>query len=143
MIYTIGYATITVTEIIEVMSSRRIGLLVDVRSIPYTRLPHKYEFNRNQLSRLVPYLWKGDVLGGKEGPAKEEGITWLVLKEEEGVSILLLCVESDPRKCHRYYDIAVRLLERGIEAFHLWRPRSGAPLQEVTTTELNKEKDHG
>lgn len=64
------------------------------------------------------YLWKGDTLGGKPGPAAEGGIDWLV-REGSLRHIAIMCVEWDPQACHRLRDIGFRLLARGIDAVHL------------------------
>jgi hypothetical protein len=101
------------------MDDRGIDLLVDVRSVPYGRF--NPAFNRPALQRAFGerYLWKGDILGGKPGPATDEGMNWLIAQHERGVVLIVMCVEWDPRKCHRLTDIAVRLLEEGIDAVHL------------------------
>jgi hypothetical protein len=121
MIYTIGYQLITVPELTAIKDERAINTIIDVRSVPYSRIPEKQEFNRNRMRETFPgsYLWKGDMLGGKEGPATERGIEYLLNKERKGCRLLLLCVEQDPLTCHRYYDIGHRLLERGVDAIHL------------------------
>jgi uncharacterized protein (DUF488 family) len=110
MIYTFGYSKWTLEQLKKVMDELGITLLVDVRSIPYGRV--NPAFNRPGLIRAFGrrYTWKGDVLGGKYGPAKEEGIDWLVVEHGEGKTLLLMCVEWDPRKCHRLLDIGARLL---------------------------------
>lgn len=133
MIYSIGYEKLTVKDLKKVMKQYHIGLIIDVRSIPYARLA-KQEFNRNRLSEYFGprYEWKGDILGGKTGPALEAGIEYLV-KQNGQKSNILLCVENDPKRCHRFYDISIRLLEKGIEVIHIYNS------QTVSTTELRKE----
>ena len=124
MIYSIGYQRVSIEALTNLVKDRRINVIVDVRSAPYSRRPDKYEFNRNRLQRRFPparlptYTWKGDILGGKYGAASEEGIEWLV-EHETIYDILLLCMEDDPAKCHRHYDIARRLLAKGIDVIHL------------------------
>ena len=53
------------------------------------------------------------------GPVPEEGIAFLVtIRQTE--TVLVMCMETGPRSCHRFYDIAKRLLEEhGIDAIHL------------------------
>jgi uncharacterized protein (DUF488 family) len=119
VIYTIGYSKWTVEQVRQAMDERGIDVLVDVRSSPYGRFSKG--FNRPELIRAFGerYLWKGDTLGGKPGPATDEGMSWLMAQHERGVSLIVLCVEWDPRKCHRLTDIAFRLLSEGIDAVHL------------------------
>jgi uncharacterized protein (DUF488 family) len=115
MIYTFGYSKWTLAQVIGKMEEKGIDLLVDVRSVPFGRFR---EFNRNNLEKVLGahYLWKGDVLGGKFGPCTEEGIGWLAREER---SLLIMCVEWDPCRCHRLLDIGTRLLTRGVNAIHL------------------------
>ncbi len=119
MIYSTGYEKRTVPDLEDLMKKYGIVLIVDVRSVPYTRRPDKYEFNRNQMARRFgpAYQWKGDTLGGKHGPATEEGIRYLA---GLGDTPILLCLEDDPLRCHRVTDIAARLLrDHGIDVVHL------------------------
>lgn len=118
MIYSIGYARMTLEALEQTLRERNIDLLIDVRSVPYSRKPG---FNRNRLEKqfgVEVYVWKGDILGGKYGPAQEAGIDFLRRLDREGRQVLM-CMENDPRDCHRYQDIGVRLLEHGIDVVHL------------------------
>jgi len=121
MIYSIGYLTFTLSRVKSLMEEKDIDLLVDVRSVPYSRRKDKHEFNRNRLyeSLATHYIWKGRCLGGKPGPATEGGIDWLEKKHKKGCTLLIMCMETDPLKCHRYSDIGIRLLERGIDVAHI------------------------
>jgi uncharacterized protein (DUF488 family) len=122
MIYTIGYSKWTVDQLLKVMTEKEVDLLVDLRSVPFGRF--NPPFNRPNLEHVLRslYIWKGDVLGGKYGPVKDEGINWLIAEHnrEIGRNIIIMCVEADPRKCHRLTDVCARLyLEHGIDAVHL------------------------
>ena len=133
MIYSTGYERITTGELEETMKKYEITLIIDVRSVPYSRRPDKYEFNKNQMARKFgdAYRWKGDVLGGRQGLAQQEAIVYLAHLEESNI---LLCLEENPHTCHRVTDISVRLLENfGIEVYHL---RHG---KITSTSELLKE----
>lgn len=132
MIYSIGYQKRTLQEIRDIMESKDIDLLVDVRSIPYSR---KHEFNRNRLQEALGsrYQWLGDILGGKTGPAKEIGIKNLLYLHGQGKTLLLMCMEHHPCDCHRLTDISRRLARKGVPVIHLFDG------QERTTDELNEE----
>ena len=134
MFYSIGYERITIKGLLRIIRQKKIDRIIDVRSAPYARHPDKYEFNRNQMRVMLGewYLWKGDILGGKYGPASEEGILWLI-ELPPWPGFLLMCVEYDPRKCHRYYDISKRLLHAGIDVIHLYGP------EEILTSKLIQE----
>jgi hypothetical protein len=142
MIYTIGYQFMQVSQLAAIREVIH-ATIIDVRSVPYSRIPEKQEFNRNRLRETFPgvYPWKGDILGGKEGPATERGIEYLLGKERKGCRLLLLCVEQDPLTCHRYYDISLRLLGRGVDAIHLrlGAEESGMPLYTSQLKMMNPE----
>ena len=128
MIYSIGYEKTTIEQLTTIMKERNIKTLIDVRSRPYSRRPDKYEFNKNRLMArfagdpsgdYVRYEWRGDQLGGLPGPATKEGIEFLKAEEAGENVLILMCLENNPRDCHRYQDIGVRLLEHGIDMVHL------------------------
>jgi uncharacterized protein (DUF488 family) len=118
MIYTIGYQRITLDDLKKVMDGLKIDKLIDVRSVPYSRW--KPEFNKSALAAALGprYCWKGYMLGGKTGPLKEEGIEYLANLPADR-NYLLMCMEADPRDCHRFQDIGLRLLARGIDITHV------------------------
>ena len=119
MIYTIGYSKWSVEEVRLKMDELGVDVLVDVRTRPYGRFHPA--FNQPRLFEAFGprYRWMGKCLGGKPGPATEEGIEWLITEHRSGRTLLLMCVEADPRNCHRLLDIGARLLPRGIDAIHL------------------------
>ena len=120
MIYTIGYSKWTVEQVKAKMEELNVDLLVDVRSVPFGRF--NPAFNKPSLMHALgqQYLWRGRSLGGKEGPAKDEGIEWVVDQHKTDRTLILMCVELDPRNCHRLLDIGARLyVEHHIDAVHL------------------------
>ena len=133
MIYAIGYQKLTLQELLAVMEKKAIELLVDIRSVPLSRNP---QFNRRSLERALQnrYLWKGDVLGGKWGPASEAGLLFLI-KEDRTARLLIMCMEFCPCDCHRLYDVSRRLLAKGVDVKHLYM---GA---ELTTKEMEAKCD--
>lgn len=136
MIYAIGYQRMTLAEMLCVIEAKKIDLLVDVRSVPYSRKP---DFNRNRLEAAFKgkYIWKGDILGGKYGPAAEAGLVYLI-SESRKKKLLVMCMESCPCDCHRLYDIAHRLAEMGEQVLHFYNGK------ELTTEKMeaicNEEK---
>jgi len=133
MIYSTGYERITTEELEETMRKYYITLIIDVRSVPYSRRPDKYGFNRNQMTRKFgdAYRWKGDTLGGRQGPVSKEALEYLARLEGNNI---LLCLEENPLACHRMTDISVRLLKDfNIEVHHLRQGRI------TPTSELIKE----
>jgi uncharacterized protein (DUF488 family) len=118
MIYTIGYQGLSLDRLTDIMDAEHIDKLLDVRSVPYSRW--KPDFNKTALATAFGkrYCWKGRLLGGKHGPVTEEGIEYLVGLPSEK-RFLLMCMEANPRDCHRFQDIGLRLLERGIDITHV------------------------
>jgi uncharacterized protein (DUF488 family) len=137
MIFTIGYQAVSLRGLLRIMDEKGVDLLVDVRSVPYSRIPQKYEFNKNRLEETLGerYVWKGDICGGKHGKAKEKCIKE-IMEMDRDRTIMLMCMETDPHDCHRFYDIGVRLLEKGIEAYHIL---PGGKV--VSTTDLKEAGD--
>ena len=118
MIYSIGYSKWTVEQLLKVIEDKKVDMLVDLRSTPFGRF--NPPFNRPNLERVLKgrYVWKGGILGGKYGPVKDEGIAWLVEQSEK--NLIIMCVEMDPRQCHRLKDVSARLmLEHGIDVVHI------------------------
>jgi uncharacterized protein (DUF488 family) len=130
MIFTCGHSTRSFQDLIELLQPHGITLLVDVRAIPRSRF-HPW-FNQKYLETHLPlkYLWKGDILGGKNAhlipeAEFERGIQELIeLSKTETVCIM--CSEGQPtptkwRKegCHRWYAITPTLEQRGIDVVHL------------------------
>ncbi|MDO8281551.1 MAG: DUF488 family protein [Thermodesulfovibrionia bacterium] len=124
MIYTIGYQKSNLKHIISIMDAKDIGLLVDVRSVPYSRVPEKYEFNKNRMIEELKdkYLWVGDICGGKSGnPVPQKCINEIIdLHKGRGFNLLLMCMENHPCDCHRLYDISRRLVKSGEIPVHLF-----------------------
>ncbi len=118
MIYTIGYGGMkSIDELKTVIKDEKKGieLLFDVRSKPLSR---RVIFNRAYLEKEFAwcYRWQGLTLGGM-APIAESSIKDLA---NRSAAILLMCAEKDPAKCHRHYDIAVRLLKYGVVCIHLF-----------------------
>lgn len=132
-IYTIGYQALTLKQIMEIMDEKGAEFLVDVRSVPYSRRPDKYEFNKNRLQEKLGsmYRWMGVICGGKTGPAKESCIDELRRLSQDN-AILLMCMENNPCKCHRFYDLARRLEGDDLHVVHIFDGK------EMTTAELEE-----
>jgi ATP-dependent DNA helicase RecQ len=126
-IFSVGYRGLSVEGLAAIMERKGIDRIIDVRSKPFSRKPG---FSRKALADAFDprYLWKGDVLGGL-GVIRDDAVDWLA--HQDGV-LLLMCKEANPLDCHRYYELGVRLLARGVDCIHLY----GAG--ELSTTELEE-----
>jgi uncharacterized protein (DUF488 family) len=66
-IYTIGHSNVAVDKLVQLLQKYRIEVLVDVRSVPYSRCAS--QFNRESLAETlresaIEYLYDGKHLGG-------------------------------------------------------------------------------
>jgi uncharacterized protein (DUF488 family) len=139
-LFSIGHSNQPLENFVRLLTMHRIGVLVDVRSRPYSRyLPH---FNARALEAAmiqagIKYLYLGKELGGRpeesefydpdgyvlysrlaRSPAFLEGIRRL----EQGVRqyrVAIACSEEDPSGCHRRLLIGRVLARRGIEVGHI------------------------
>jgi len=141
-IFTIGHSNLDIVSFIELLQANSIQVVVDVRSAPYSRyVPH---FNKNGIEAAVneagmKYIFMGDAIGGKPSDpgflAKDgrvlyeklsatgnfqQGLDRLTKGLADGWSIVLVCAEEDPLKCHRHHLIARELeLKRSIPVWHI------------------------
>jgi uncharacterized protein (DUF488 family) len=145
-IYTIGHSNLAFEEFARLLQANGIKLVVDVRSVPYSR--HSPQFNREglqeALARLgIGYRYLGDSLGGRpDDPAcyngdkpdydriarqgaYRSGIEELIQVAEE-LPTAIMCSEEDPSHCHRHLLITRTLLNEreDIEVIHIRRDGS-------------------
>jgi len=103
VVYNMGYQYRTLEDVVNIIEEYGITVLVDVRSIPYSR--KNKDFNKNNLEQNLPcrYLWRGKTLGGKEGERINEWKEGLVeidnLAKTE--KVMLMCLEDNVNRCHR------------------------------------------
>src|SRR5438876_565201 len=146
-IYTVGYGSRSVDQLIALLKRNGIDCLVDVRTSPYSR--YKPEFSKDALEAVITecglrYLFLGQLLGGRPDDAacyadgkvdydrvrtKEfylRGIDQVLKERERGTRIALMCSEGKPDECHRSKLIGATLVERRIPVVHL--DEEGVPL---------------
>lgn len=154
-IYTIGHSNLPTEELIERLRGYNVGVVVDVRSKPFSRYnPH---FNRyviaEDLRKVgIPYVWMGHSLGGvpddpklltrgipdydkiRASEAYQEGLRQLWKGQELNAhlgEIALMCSEADPSGCHRRRLVGADLVEQGMELAHILRDGSLVSEHEV------------
>lgn len=139
-IYTIGYGSRSIDELIEVLHQHEIAYLIDVRSAPYSR--YKPEFSKaplaNELEQQgIRYVFMGDVLGGrpddetcyvngkvdyekvKATEPYQRGIQRLHAAFSQQQSVVLMCSEGKPEECHRCKLISATLTTQEIPVIHI------------------------
>ena len=139
-IYTIGYGSRSISELIEVLHTHKIAYLIDVRSAPYSR--YKPEFSKaplaNELEQHdIRYVFMGDMLGGrpddetcyvngkvdyekvKATESYQRGIQRLHAAFLQQQSVVLMCSEGKPEECHRCKLIGATLTQENISVLHI------------------------
>ncbi|MBN1970365.1 MAG: DUF488 domain-containing protein, partial [Candidatus Delongbacteria bacterium] len=120
-LFTIGHSNHTLEIFFDLLGSQEIGVVIDVRSAPYSRYCPQYNkdaLEKSLKSRGMEYIFLGRELGGRrndencyvEGKLKFEIIAKLpifqeglkrVFQEIENHKAALMCAEAEPLNCHR------------------------------------------
>ena len=139
-LYTIGYGNRKIEDFIMLLKKYEINLLVDIRSMPYSRF--RPSFNKNVLEQYlvnenIDYRFLGKELGGipenkdlyindipdyqkmRQTLNYQNGIRYLESGMEFNYKMAIMCAELDFRKCHRHNLVGVDLQKRGYEVLHI------------------------
>jgi uncharacterized protein (DUF488 family) len=139
-LYTIGHSNHTFEKFLDLLKKHAIGVLVDVRSQPYSK--YTPYFDADVLKKHIPdaglkYLFMGKELGGRpEGTAYYDGDGHVLYSRMaqsdvflEGISrlehgsracrVAIFCSEEDPTSCHRRLLISRVMRERGFQIAHI------------------------
>ena len=122
-IFSVGHSVKPIDIFLATLKKHRIELLVDVRSIPYSRFSS--QFNKNALhselaKRDIQYLWRGQNLGGRGvNVGWDEAIEELIGLAKLGTRVCVMCSEGDYKKCHRYTTITPALEKHGLQVVHI------------------------
>ena len=121
-VYTVGHGRTADARTLVDLARVHDCALVDVRSKPYSRrnpAANKERLLAEAQAQGVCYRWAGAILGGwSKAPRAEQEVLLRRLLGEHG-NILLLCSETDPRRCHREYRLGRWLREAGVTVTHL------------------------
>ena len=139
LLWTIGHGNLDQTSLLETLRSAQIEVLVDVRSLPWSR--RNPQFNQVALTAAcqaegIRYEWL-ESLGGKPknrdfwiedgvpdyprmaaAPAFNEGID-AVVHLAASSRVALLCSEVRPENCHRNMLLTPPIVARGVIVEHL------------------------
>jgi uncharacterized protein (DUF488 family) len=144
IIYTIGHSTRTQEELIALLRFYSVQTLIDIRRVPYSR--HNAQFNREEMITVIPragiryeHLTQlGGVKPSQEvidrakscsersrgfaaymqSPPFLEGIERVLTLAKDG-TLALMCAESDPRHCHRFWVADALVGSEGISVKHI------------------------
>jgi len=148
-VFTVGHSNLDWSTFQRLLDHAEVGVVVDVRSNPASRLPH---FNRTALKeRLnaagVGYVFLGLELGGRprnggvpdyEKMATSPIFTEGIARVEEMAARTrpaLMCSEHEPLSCHRCLLVGRHLVERGVSVAHILRDGAIEP-NEITEDRL-------
>lgn len=121
MIFTIGYSNKSIQVFIEKLLENKIDLVVDVRSKPYSRNPqfNKDNFKEYLNNNNIEYLFKGNCLGGLGINYNFNESIKKVIKLSKKQNLALVCVEKNPKNCHRYQILTPEIEKNGYEVSHI------------------------
>ena len=159
VLYTIGHSNQDTVPFLKLLQHNSVQVVVDVRSAPYSRFVpqfNKKEIEADLIRAGLRYIFMGDVIGGK--PAGREfldrdgqvmydrlaatetfqrGLDRLAKGMAAGFTIVLMCAEEDPLKCHRHHLIARELeLKRSIPVWHIRADNSRMRAKELLKSQL-------
>jgi uncharacterized protein (DUF488 family) len=142
-VYTVGHSTRTQKQLIELLQHYGVDVLLDIRSIPYSR--YNPQFNTNNMTQGMESAGIAyehvESLGGKKPPRdviqrarscseRSHGFAEYMKTDEfsEGLqhvidlagehTVALMCAEADPSHCHRFW-VADALIGRDVDVQHL------------------------
>ena len=139
-IYTIGHSIHDWETFLGLLTLHRVDVVVDTRSAPVSR--RAVFANKRTMPALleqeeIAYVFLGDALGGKpsddslygeDGKPDYRKMRALesfqagvdaVLELAERQTVVLMCSEEDPSKCHRHLLIEPAMLQRGVGLMHI------------------------
>lgn len=148
-VFTIGHSNLPIERLVELLETHRINVVYDIRSVPYSRFPqfNKEKIIQSLHESEIYYFFGGEELGGritdptcykdKVVPERKINIAELVdyyelIKRDwfqHGIEHLsdiskrfrtaIMCSEENPTRCHRNLLVGRRLVELGIDVYHI------------------------
>ena len=138
---TIGHSNHGLNDFMNLLSTNKIELVIDVRSAPYSKIyPH---FNRESLEssltkNSIKYLFLGDSVGGRSNSIDDYSNGRVVYKKlaekKEYISSInliislssqhkavLMCSEKEPLECHRTLLISRSIEASKVKVLHIHR----------------------
>jgi uncharacterized protein (DUF488 family) len=146
VIYTIGHSTHTLEYFLELLQTYSVNSIVDVRSVAASG--YNPQYNKEPLSAFlknsgVAYLHFAEEFGARhtdpdlldeDGKVDFEKVrkSWNFKKGVErlwqgvnkGLTIALMCSESEPMDCHRFSMVAIALENDGFEVKHILKDKT-------------------
>jgi uncharacterized protein (DUF488 family) len=154
-IYTMGYSAFALEDFIETAKSFGIKLVVDVRSLPYSK--HYPDYNKESLEKILSahnifYRNYAKEFGAQqtrkdffspEGFLDYEkfvksddfmrGFSKIKKSLEKNYTLAFLCAEKDPSVCHRSIMVARPFCESGLTVNHILQNGDTETQKEIET----------
>lgn len=160
IIYTIGYTGFSVDEFVELLKQKRINVVIDVRSTPYSERYSEYNkdniekvlkensiYYRNYISEFgarqeSPEFYTSDGYLDFELFSKSKqfhvGVNKICNSIDKGYNIVILCAEKNPIQCHRTILVARAFSDLGYDIIHLMPNNQTMTQKQVESELLNK-----
>jgi len=145
-VYTVGHSTHQLDYFLQLLQDYNIDCVIDVRSVAASTYNPQYNqapFARFLSNNKITYLHFAKEFGArqidpalknKEGKVDFEkvrnsinfrnGVERLRSQTNKGLTVALMCSESDPFDCHRFSMISVALKNDGFDVRHILKDRS-------------------
>ena len=153
--YTVGHSNVPFEKFLELIKTVDIDLLVDVRTIPYSK--HVPQFNREFLNLKIEdegieYTYLGDKIGGKPsepeynqnghidyehiGRSKKFHDGMLSLIEIACPRTVIMCSEENPYRCHRHLFNTDNTFSKGNAKLYMSDRTKGLRNPKIEDTQL-------
>lgn len=145
-VFTIGHSNHAKEYFLELLQCHQISALIDVRSIAASR--YNPQYNGKQLSEYlnqnnIAYMHLPNAFGARQtnpivldenrqvdfekmrqSTMFKNGVKALMEVYNQNHNIALMCAEADPLTCHRFFMVAVALVELGFEVRHVLKDKT-------------------
>jgi uncharacterized protein (DUF488 family) len=145
-IFTIGHSNHSKEYFLDLLQCHQISVVADVRSIAASR--YNPQYNGKQLNEFlnqnnIMYLHLPNAFGARQtnpivldennqvdfekmrqSTMFKNGIKALMDVYNQNHNIALMCAEADPLTCHRFFMVAVSLVELGFEIKHILKDKT-------------------
>lgn len=151
-LFTIGHGIKSDIEMLEQLKTFNIGVLLDVRSRPYSK--YNPQYNREAFAEFlnnhdINYVYGGKFLGGLKGPslndANFKAKMDAVLHLSKGTRVAMMCSETDPSTCHRAMKLSAYLLGQNpdLKITHILKNNAEIDAKDMQTAVRVKKKTWG
>mgnify|MGYP000874246442 CR=1 FL=1 len=129
-IKTIGYGLKKIDEFVDKLKENKIKVLVDVRTRPFSRWNPKYSrapLETELAKHNIKYIFKGNNLGGLGVNIDFETTVDEVVKLSSIVGLVVMCTETDYKKCHRFTVLTPAFEAKGVKVEHILWEKNNNP----------------